>query len=100
MCWYAPAQFDIAIEFTDGKEHQAAVYCLDWGRTVMKVEVLDADTMAVLDTQTVKAYNKGKYLVWDLEGQVTLRFSNTNQLEGSAVVVQGVFFDAPPRPAK
>ena len=94
--WTAPEQFDINIEITDGKEHQAALYCVGWGKNFqMTIEVLDADTKAVLDTQTVQDYIKGKYLVWNLKGQVIVRLSSTIQEEGTAALAAGVFFDPP-----
>ena len=96
--WNAPEQFDIAIEVTDGKEHQVALYCMGWDQRpfAITVEVLDADTKAVLDTQTVKDYFKGKYLIWNLKGQVIVRLSNNVQSEGTAALASGVFFDPAP----
>ena len=91
----------MGIDLTDGKEHQVAVYCMDWGgKSVMSVEVLDADTKDVLDTQTVKKANRGKYLVWNLKGQVTLRFVNTVQDEETCALASGVFFDPPAKAEK
>lgn len=99
--WVAPDLFDIEVEFTDGRAHQVAVYCLDWGnKTQLCVEVLDADTKAILDTQTINGHNRGKYLVWNLKGQVILRFSSAVQDEGSSAVVGGIFFDPPGQETK
>jgi hypothetical protein len=107
-CWAGPqwGAFDIDIRFPeDGKEHQAAVYCLDWegnggffgnGRA-MRVEVRDPGTGVVLDTQTVKKFSKGKYLVWNLKGHVTLHVVQT---DGFTAVVSGIFFDAPAQAGK
>ena len=72
-----------------------ALYCLDWdghGRAAT-VEVRDALTNAVLDTQTVKEHKNGKYLVWNLKGQVTLHV--VKAVAGNSVVASGLFFDAP-----
>jgi outer membrane protein assembly factor BamB len=92
--WASGDQFDIGIDITDGREHQVAAYCLDWGRkTELRVDVLDADTKVVLDTQSVQGHANGHYLVWNIQGQVILRFSTTVQLEGTTAVVGGVFFD-------
>jgi lysophospholipase L1-like esterase len=102
-CWVGPqwSAFDIDIKFPeDGKEHQAALYCLDWegnggffgnGRA-MRVEVRDPGTEAILDTRTVRKFNKGKYLVWNLKGHVTLHIV---QVDGFNAVASGVFFDFP-----
>jgi len=97
--WHAPEQFDIAIEITDGKEHQVALYCMAWGPTCdMTVAVQDADTKAVLGTQNVKDFVKGKYLVWNLKGQVLVRLTNNRQDEGNNALASGLFID-PPAPA-
>jgi hypothetical protein len=47
-------------------------------------------TTAVLDTQTMKQYSKGKYLIWNVKGQVTLHFVSTGARNA---VVSGVFID-------
>jgi outer membrane protein assembly factor BamB len=92
-CWFNNEKFDIDVELTDGKEHQVALYCLDWdgndGRA-FTVELQDTLTNAVLDTQTMKQYSKGKYLIWNVKGQVTLHFVSTGARNA---VVSGVFID-------
>ncbi|MCY3018726.1 MAG: PQQ-like beta-propeller repeat protein [Planctomycetota bacterium] len=94
--WASEDQFEIEVAFTDGKEHQVAFYCLDWGnKTQLRVEVMALDTQEILDTQTIKAHNRGKYLVWNIKGQVRLCFGSVIQDEGSGAVVGGVFFDPP-----
>jgi hypothetical protein len=87
--WVAPEQWDVGIEFTDGKEHQVAI-CLPLGGAIT-VEIQDADTKAILDSQPPKESNKQRYLVWNLKGQVTMRVISTIQDEGHAVWVGGVF---------
>lgn len=85
--------FDIAINVTDGKEHQVAAYCFPWGAT-MALEVLNPDTGAVLDSQTVEYKDKkSKYLVWNIKGSVILRFIRTDKGEFSNAAIGGVFFD-------
>ena len=99
-CWtvaHPAAYFQIDVEFTDGKEHQVALYCLDWdnadkGRS-MTVEVWDPWRNAVLaDKQTVKEFSSGKYLVWNIRGHVALRLKSTGRWYNA--VASGVFFDA------
>lgn len=93
--WHAPEQFEINIEFTDGKEHQVALYCMAWNKHCdMSVEVLDGDTRAVLDTQPVKDFVKGKYLIWNLKGQAIIRLSSNVQQEGTAALASGLFIDS------
>jgi hypothetical protein len=69
-----------------------ALYNLDWdGGDVraQRVDVLDATTGAVLDSQTISAFSNGQYLVWTIGGSVRFRVTNTGP--GNAVV-SGLFF--------
>ncbi|MBI3832152.1 MAG: PQQ-binding-like beta-propeller repeat protein [Planctomycetes bacterium] len=92
--WTAPEQFEIGVEITDGKEHQVALYVLSWGKaTELTVEAVDADTGAVLDTQSVKDFVKGKYLLWNVKGQIALRIASVIQQEGTCAIASGVFLD-------
>jgi hypothetical protein len=93
-------RFDLVIRATDGKEHQVAFYCLDWdnynGGRAMHVEVRDPDSGAVLDTQDIKEFKDGKYLVWNLQGEVAVRFITTgpgNWHDPANGVVSAVFAD-------
>ncbi|MBI3832159.1 MAG: PQQ-like beta-propeller repeat protein [Planctomycetes bacterium] len=96
--WRAGEQMDVDLEFTDGKEHQVALYLPAGG--AITVEMQDADTKAILDTQTLADAKKEQYLVWNLKGQVIARVITTIQDEGHAVWVGGVFIDPPAAPAK
>ena len=92
-CWYSSDPWDIDINLTDGKEHQVAIYCLDWdsAERAMTVEVQNADTGTKLDSHEMKEYHDGKYMVWNLKGHVKLHFTNT---AGVNAAVSGVFFDS------
>jgi hypothetical protein len=52
------------------------------------VDVLDSGGVT-LDTRTVSAFQNGIYLIWDLSGTITLRFTNTS----SNICISGFFFD-------
>jgi hypothetical protein len=92
--WTAYDQFEVGVEITDGKEHQVALYCMAWGNKCdMTVEVQDADTKAVMDSQQVKDFVKGKYLIWNIKGQVIVRISSNIQEEGTVAIASGVFLD-------
>lgn len=93
-CWYTPTSLTLDVNFTDGAAHRLSLYFLDWdsaGRS-QKVEVLDADTGAVLDTRTVSSFVGGQYLSWDLSGSIRFRLT---RLSGANAVVSGIFFGAP-----
>jgi hypothetical protein len=95
-------RFDVDVAITDAMEHQIAFYCLDWdnynGGRVMRVEARDPDTGAVLDTQEIKAFKNGKYLVWNVQGQVIFHFMATgpgNWHDPPSGVISGIFLDPP-----
>ena len=95
--WYSENSFTIDIDLTDRHEHRVAIYCLDWdendGRS-QKIEVLDADTNAVLDTRNATAFSSGRYLIWRLRGHVKIKVTHTGGA-GSNAVLNGLFFDTP-----
>src|SRR6185295_525079 len=97
-CWFSPGvsggSFSVDINLTDGGAHRVGLYLLDWdaiGR-ITRIDVLDAATQQVLSTQTLQSYSGGVYLLWNLQGHVTLRFT---ALAGQNAVLSGLFFDAP-----
>jgi hypothetical protein len=89
-CWFESAPWTIDIDLTDGRKHQVAVYFLDWDSTVRAttVEVQDADSGEVLDSQEMTDYNAGKYLVWEIRGHVVI---NIIHVGGANSVISGLF---------
>jgi RHS repeat-associated protein len=92
-CWYSATQFTIDVDLTDGLAHEVGLYALDWDTTdrAERIDVVDAATGAVIDSRTVSSFNGGKYLEWEVRGDVQLRVTC---LAGANAVVSGVFLDA------
>jgi uncharacterized delta-60 repeat protein len=97
-CWYSSSPFSIGLAVTDGAKHRVTLYFLDWdvlGRNET-VQVVDGDTGAVLNSQTVSSFAGGLYLTWEIGGHVKV---NITPNAGNAVV-SGIFFgpasSAPP----
>jgi hypothetical protein len=89
--WYSPTSFTVDVNLTDGQKHQVELYLLDWdnwGRTE-RVDILDAATGTVLDSQSVSSIANGKYLVWTLSGHVQIKITNTGPQNA---VLSGIFF--------
>jgi len=89
--WYLSGTFNFDVNFTDGNLHQFALYALDWdasGRSET-IQVVDANTGALLDTRTLSNFNNGVYLVWSISGHVKI---NVMWAGGVNAVVSGVFF--------
>ncbi|MBI3832155.1 MAG: PQQ-like beta-propeller repeat protein [Planctomycetes bacterium] len=96
--WVSFDQMFIDIDVTDGKEHQVALYISFCSFEGMQVEVQDADTKAVLDTQEVnRADSTSRYLIWNVKGSVILRLSSKNGPHWHSIFAKasGVFFDSP-----
>lgn len=93
-CWYSNSSFNVEINASDDRTRQVAIYMVDWdsvGRA-QRVDVLDP-AGNVLDTQNVTAFQDGQYLVWNLTGRVTLRFTPSGT-PATNVVLGGIFFGA------
>ncbi len=90
-CWYQNPSFDLDLKFTDGRTHRLALYFVDWDNTgrTETVQVLDAATGTLLDSQTLSAFSQGEYLVWDMKGHVRLHFQ---KVAGSNAILMGLFF--------
>lgn len=93
-CWYSSNSFTIDIDFTDGRTHGLALYAMDWndgnGTRAEKVEIFNASTGVLLDTQTITSFQQGKYVVWDIEGHIRIKV--TNLTPGTNAVISGLFF--------
>jgi len=90
--WYSFTSFTMDLNLTDGATHQVSLYSLDWdgsGRAE-KIEVVNADTGTVLNTQNISAFSNGVWLVWNVKGHVTFRITSTASANG---VVSGLFVD-------
>ena len=89
------ASYDIDCPFTDAAVHQVALYGLDWDRNGRSetIQVVDAATNSILDTQDLNAYTNGKYLIWNVSGHVIFRVVNTSHWTNPAL--SGIFFDKP-----
>ena len=86
----------LAVLLNDRFSRRGAYYIpsgsVDWdslGRAE-RIEVLNGDTGATLDTRTVSGFSGGQYLLWNMSGHITIRVTNTGS--GNAVV-NGLFVD-------
>jgi ELWxxDGT repeat protein len=99
-CAYSDASsFSLALRLKDDQVHQVALYLLDYDyrNRAETIQITNSVTGAVLDTETIAGFTGGKYLRWNLSGDVTITFSNAGGLNE---VLSGVFFDPPaPLPA-
>ena len=91
-CWYSPSSFSVDVNLTDGQTHNLELYLLDWDSNsrVEQVQVSDATTGAVLDTQSVSSFHSGVYLDYAVSGHVSITFTHQ---AGANAVLSGLFLD-------
>jgi hypothetical protein len=84
--------FVMDLNLIDNQLHRVAIYILDWNTVsrTEQIDVLDADSGAVLNSQLSGPFHDGQYLVWQLRGHVQIRF--TNLANGLNAVASGIFF--------
>jgi hypothetical protein len=89
---YPNTGFSFNVVIGDGGVHKVAFYLLDWdnGNRTQTIAILDAATGAILDSQTISAFNNGLYAVWNVKGNVIVKVTPAS---GTAALVSGLFFD-------
>jgi hypothetical protein len=93
--WFSANPFSANLAFSDANFHRVSLYFLDFdalGRT-QRIEVLDGDTGAILDSTEMSDFASGIWLEYDMKGHLTLRIT---PISGPNAVISGVFFDAVP----
>jgi hypothetical protein len=92
-CDYSTTSFSLDVNLTDGQTHQIALYMVDYDNTnrAQTVQIADAGTNGVLDTETVSNFHGGVYLVWNVKGHVKITIT---KLAGDNAVASGLFFGA------
>ena len=95
--WYSSTSFTVDVDFTDGKTHDLELYFVDWDSTTRseQVQISNASTGAVLDTETVSSFHAGVYDNWQVSGNVVITIT---KLTGANAVLSGLFID-PTTPA-
>ena len=92
-CWFSDAGFSIDVDLTGGQTHALALYAVDWdghnGRSE-QIQITDAATGSVLDTEAVSSFSGGAYLQWNVSGHIVIKVTTLNAYNA---VLSGLFFD-------
>ncbi|MHB1559843.1 MAG: NPCBM/NEW2 domain-containing protein, partial [Isosphaeraceae bacterium] len=89
--WYG-GSLTIDVNLGDGQVHDVGIYAVDWdnkGRSE-NVQVINAATGSVLDSETILSFTNGEYLQWAVSGNVIIKVTG---LSGPNAVISGVFLD-------
>jgi hypothetical protein len=91
-CWYSGSQAEIQLSFSDNVPHRVALYFIDWDQAGRRqtLDILHGDTGVLLESRTIESFQNGIYLVYDLQGRITLRL----RPQAGNAVLSGLFFDA------
>jgi hypothetical protein len=91
--WYSATSFTVDVNLSDGKAHDLELYFLDWESTVRseQVQISNAATGAVLDTETVSSFHSGVYENWLVSGNIVITIT---RLTGANAVLSGLFIGA------
>lgn len=94
-CWYSPSLLTIDLPFTDKKEHQVALYLLDWDTVNRreKIQVVDPNGRLLDERNITDTFHDGVYLIWKIKGHVSI---NVELTSGANAAFSGLFFDPPP----
>jgi hypothetical protein len=92
--WYSATNFTVDVNLADGQTHNLELYFDDWDNRARaeQVQISDAGTGKVLDTETISSFSNGLYLDWNVSGNLLITI--TNQGPANAVL-NGVFLDPP-----
>ncbi len=96
--FFANTSFTVDINLLDGQAHGVALYLLDWDNAGRKeqVNILNAVTGTVLNSQTVSNFSQGVYLDWSLRGHIQIQITSLN---ATNAVLSGLFFGTVPAAA-
>lgn len=85
------SEWTITLDLGEEEVYQVALYFLDFNSesTENTIEILDSKDMSVKATQNIANFEQGKYMIWNLGGEVTI---NLKQVNGN-VLLSGLFID-------
>ena len=88
--WYSATKFTVDVNLADGQTHNLELYFLDWSNIgrAEQVQISDAGTGTVLDTETISSFVNGVYLDWKVSGNLLITITRT---AGANAVLNGVF---------
>ena len=91
-CWYSWTSFSINLDLTNGQTHNIALYACAYDDEARseQIQITNAATGAVLDTETLSNFISGVYLQWKVSGNVVI---TVTKLTGPNALINAVFFD-------
>jgi hypothetical protein len=80
----------VDVNLSDGKTHDLELYFLDWDTNARseQIQISNAATGTVLDTETISSFHSGVYLDWSVSGNLVITITKTG---GANAVLSGLF---------
>ena len=90
--WYSTTSFTVDVDVTDSASYNLELYLYSEGNNgrVEQVQFTNANTDAVLSTETVSSFEDGVYMNYTISGNVLITFTDE---AGNNAVLSGLFFD-------
>ena len=92
-CWAASDMLSFDLTLAAGSFQRLTLYLLDWdtaNQRSERIELRDADTGQLLDSQKVSQFSSGVYLTWSVRGKIRV---TAQSLGARNAVVSGIFLD-------
>ncbi len=90
-CWFSTTSFTVDVN-TGAIAYDLELYVLDYDERsrVEQIQLSNAGSGTVLNTQSVSGFSAGTYLSWRISGSVLIKFTNEGPVNA---VLSGLFFD-------
>ena len=90
--WYSATSFTVDVNLGDGQTHDLELYFLDWDTSLRseKVQLSDAASGTVLDTESIASFHGGEYLDWKVAGHLRITITH---VAGTSAVLSGLFLN-------
>jgi len=94
---FSPAQIEIPFRMKDNRTYRFAFYFVDFDvrNRNLTVDIVNTDTGTLIDSRSITNFNGGRYLIWQLRGNFTIRIKNNGGASPDAVL-SGFFVDPLP----
>ena len=94
--WYSPSSMTFDVNLTDGQAHNLELYACDYDTgTARAVDLYDAATGDLMDSETISTFDDGVYLQWAIRGHVKIVVTRLGGLQrrGQRAVPRPARFD-------
>jgi hypothetical protein len=91
--WYAANRFTVTVGLS-ASAHTLALYAVAWAGHSRRetIQISDASSGKVLDTETLSSFHGGVYEEWNVSGHIKITITKRS---GTNTILNGLFFSTP-----